>query len=361
MTGPTAPATWREKQWDATATRRPGIGLADLIAAAGYLDAHEATVQRVAHLLGLASLPPTPVPPPRTPSFPEQPPIGEGPILPIRATVAADEADVDVRPAGDDPRTARPARVRAVTSTAPAPPRPPRATVDTLFPAGSSPRLPPEPLFLPHHERAVLSALAAVSRPGREVDIAALVEQLSTRRAVDRIPRLPEATTRLGVQLILDQGAGMRPFARDLGLLAHSLRRIVGADAVDVLDASYRLDLVSRLDSGEDEMADTANDADAERAYQPPARGRPVLLATDLGISATLGPAPARQPPDVLRLAEAVRGAGCPFVVLIPYPPARWPAWAVGRLTLVHWDRPTVAGQALRAQRNAQAIVGALR
>jgi hypothetical protein len=361
MTAPTAPAAWGAKRWDTTATRRPGIGLGDLIAATGYLDAGEAIMQQVAVLLGLVSLPPTPVSPPRTPGSPEQPPIGTGPILPITAAVAADEADVDVRPAGDDPRTARPARLRAVTSAAPAPPRPPRATVDTLFPAGSSPRLPLEPLFLPHHERAVLSALAAVSRPGREVDIAALVEELGTRRAVDRIPRLLEATTRLGVQLILDQGAGMRPFARDLGLLARSLRRIVGADAVDVLDASYRLDLVSRLDTDEDQIAGTENGADVERAYQPPARGRPVLLATDLGISATLGPAPARQPADVMRLAEAVRGAGCPFVVLVPYPPARWPAWAVGRLTLVHWDRPTVAGQALRAQRRAQAIAGVLR
>lgn len=360
MTAPVAPVTWHMRQWDTTATRRPGIGLADLITATGNLDVGEATVKQVALLLGLISLPSTPVPPPETAGMPEQPPVGTGPILPIAAVVAAGEADVDVRPAGDDPRTPRPARLRAVTSAAPVPPRRPQISLDTLFPAGSSPKLAPEPLFLPHHERAVLSALAAVSRPGREVDVTTLIEQLGTRQAIDRIPRLPEATTRLGVQLILDQGAGMRPFARDLGLLVRSLRRIVGADAVDVLDASYRLDLVSRLDSDE-EMSGTENGVDMERPYQPPARGRPVLLVTDLGISPTLGPAPARQPTDVMRLAYAVRGAGCPFVILVPYPPARWPAWAVGQLTLVHWDRPTVAGQVLRAQRRAQAIAGGVR
>src|SRR5262249_8219289 len=157
------------------------------------------------------------------------------------------------------------------------------------------PSRPPEPLFQAHHERAVLSALAAVTRPGRGVDVAPPVEQFSTRQAGGRIPRLPQATTRPGVQLISDQGAGVRPLARDLALLVRSLRRTVGVDAVDVLDASDRLDVVSRIDRDEDESAGTVNAVDVEQAYQPPAPGRPVLLATDLGISATLGPSPARQ------------------------------------------------------------------
>src|SRR5262249_8194887 len=129
-------------------------------------------------------------------------------------------------------------RVVAEPAAPTAPPRPLRGTVEQLLPAPPPrpPRL-PEPLLSPVHQRAVLAALVAVPRPGREVDVAALVDPIARWPPVDGVPRLPETTARLGVQLIADQGPSMRPYLRDLRLLADALRQVAGTDAVEVLAA----------------------------------------------------------------------------------------------------------------------------
>jgi hypothetical protein len=201
-------------------------------------------------------------------------------------------------------------------------------------------------LFEPWHQRAVLSTLAAIALPGRDVDINTVVERVALREPVGVVPRLPEQTIRLGVQLLIDHGPSMSPFRRDLRLLADALRRVAGADAVEVLAFRGNLQEVVPL-SGED---------DEPRPYTPAVGPRPILAATDLGIAAT--GAVTLRPADWLALASRAKGLGSPLVVLVPYPSARWPAWASTHLALVHWDRPTNAGHARRAARRAAGLAG---
>jgi hypothetical protein len=247
-----------------------------------------------------------------------------------------------VRPAGADPR---PARKSVLTLTDPGdrtPPRPVRASVVELL-AAVAPVTRPEPLFDRTHQRAVLSALASTARPGTEVDIDALLARIVTREPIDRLPWRTAPTTRLGVRLVVDHGPGMTPFRRDLRLLATALRHVIGADAV----AEFAIygdpgDLVPM--SGDD-----------HEPFARPGMRRPILLASDLGIAGAAAP-----PRAWLRAAASATEAGCPLVVLVPYPQVRWPRWA-HRLTIVRWDRPTDAGQARRAARTASLRLGSRR
>src|SRR6266540_1490804 len=311
-------AGWRG---DPEARRRPPISVGDLLRATQVLDTDDAMVAAVAALLGLTPAAGAGRPVRRTATEPPRPPT---PTWHPREEVAGREGE-GVRPAGDDPRPARRPRLLAEPGPPAVPPRPLRGSVEQLLPA-----------------------LVAVPRPGREVDVDALVDRVASRQPIDAVPRLPEATTRLGVQLLADQGPSMRPYLRDLRLLADALRQVAGADAVEVLAADGDLDAVVPL----------TGEGTGERPYAPPAGARPVLLASDLGI----GTPPDASPPVTeerwLDLARLAREAGAPLVVLVPYPPTRWPAWTAGKLTLVHWDRPTDASQARRAARHAAARAG---
>jgi hypothetical protein len=340
---PPPPARWRP------AGRRAAVSLGDLLRVAGTLEADDATLARAAVLLGLAA---PPVPP-----LAVRPPVPDLSVPPVPAADRgpASRDDPAVRPAGtDDPRPVRRPRLVVEQPSPAAPPRALPASVEQLLPAppATAPP-PPEPLLSPAHQRAVLTALVAVPRPGREVDVAALVERLAGRQPVHAVPRLAEATTRLGVQLLVDHGPSMGPYLRDLRLLTAALRQVAGADGVRVLatdgDPATVLPLALTSDEEDEDWE--------ERPYEPPGGGRPVLVASDLGIAGAAAGSVAG-PAAWLRLADRAREAGSPLVVLVPYPPARWPAWAAGRLTLVRWDRPTDAGQARRAARRALALAG---
>ena len=303
---------------------RPPISLGDLVRAAGVLSPDAATLARIAALLGLAvpmaapagrhAIRRVPLPAPAQPAG--------GPRSPVPQAVPP-------LPVGEDPR---PARQPVVTVTPPVadPPRLLRGSVEDLLGTPAVVPVRPEPLLPPGCERAVLAALASVPRPGREVDVDRLVALLAARQPVSVVPRLPEATTRLGVRLLVDQGPSMRPYLRDLGLLAAALRHVVGAVEITPLDIGLGEGPLPRL-----------------------AAGTPVLAATDLGIGTPpLTPLP--EPARWLSLARAAREVGAPLVVLNPYPPGRWPGWAAG-LAVVRWDRPTDTGQAVRVARRAAA------
>jgi hypothetical protein len=330
---------------------RGPTSLADLVVVAGTLGADPDTLRRAAHLLGLAAAPAPAVSVPvvRTPRPAER--VGTAPSP--RAAAERDRGDGVVRPAGPDPRPAR--RPRLVTHPPAVVPRPAPVPVETLLPpvgpvppagssttgpGGSGPTAPagPEPLLRRSHQRAVLSALAAVARPGPEVDVDRLVRHAAVREPVVEVPRLSAPTTRLGIQLLLDDGPSMGPFRGDLWTLADAFRLVVGTSAVEelVCDGSPRT-VVDRL-TGE------------ERPYRP-AGPRPVVVAGDLGVGDP-GASRATHADDWLWLAETAHRAGSPLVVLTPYPPTRWPAWAAP-LTLIHWDRATDAATARRAARRA--------
>jgi hypothetical protein len=202
----------------------------------------------------------------------------------------------------------------------------------------------PEPLLRPARQRAVLAALVAAPRPGRELDLDRLLPSIASRRPVDRLPRRTELTTQLGVRLLLDHGPSMGPFLADLPPLVDAVRRVAGAEAVEVFATM----------SGPAAAIAVDGDETGGPVSPVPTGPRPLLLVSDLGIGPG-GPPPA----DWLELARAASAAGSPLVVLVPYPPARWPAWAVPRMALVHWDRPATATTAIRAARRAAQLAGA--
>src|SRR5439155_15008850 len=139
------------------------------------LEADAAVVARVAGLLGLraAAAPPVPV---VTPVTPQPPPITAPTVQGARPPL---EEPGRVLPAAGDPRPPRRPRLVAAPAPPPAPPRPLHGTVEDLLPAprAAAGRRPPEPLLSPAHQRAVLSALVAVPRPGPEVDVTELIDR----------------------------------------------------------------------------------------------------------------------------------------------------------------------------------------
>lgn len=296
--------------------------IADLIRVARELSADAETLRAAAAMLGLAATPIHPAlqQPPR--HEPRLPSVSPGPRTPL---VHKQDDEVVVRPAGDDPRLPRRPRLTPAEPATTGPPRPLRGQVADLLPPPDSRPEQPEPLFQPAHQRTVLSTLASVARPGRDIDIAALVELAARREPIGRVPRKLEPTTRLGVQLLVDHGPSMGPFRPDLRLLADALRRVAGQHAVSV--HAFRGSLAS---------------------YEP-APGRPILVATDLGIAPT---GVAVRPTEWLALASRAKEVGSALIVLVPYPPSRWPTWA-RHLTVVHWDRPTTARHAQQAARRA--------
>jgi hypothetical protein len=52
-----------------------------------------------------------------------------------------------------------------------------------------------------------------------------------------------------------------------------------------------------------------------------------------------------------------VKAAGCPLVVLVPYPPQRWPSGLSRAITLVQWDRSLDARRARSGMRHAQRLL----
>ncbi|HEV7651550.1 MAG TPA: hypothetical protein VGP26_25650 [Actinophytocola sp.] len=327
---------------------RPENSAADLLRVAGRLAAGSQTLRAAAVMLGLAEPQPAATPSPRPPAPPPatpRPPLARD--RHPRWTGQVEDTVAEVRPAGDDHRTVRPARLDPVESPSTEPPRPAIRSVRDLFPPpATEPSRPPVPLFEPAHQRAVLSTLVSVDRAGNELDFDTLVERIATRQPIGQPPRLPAPTTRLGVQLLLDRRPAMDPFRHDQRMLTAALRLVVGVDLVEVLAVRGGLDRAVPLSGIRRKPV----------PYRPGLGPRAILLASDLGIARQATGRDTTWQADWERLAERATEAGAPLVVLNPYPPARWPGWAVRAMTVMHWDRSADAGQARQAARRAAAF-----
>jgi hypothetical protein len=94
---------------------------------------------------------------------------------------------------------------------------------------------PAEPLFGGITRRAVLTALCATDTPEGDLDLEPIIELVSARRPITDLPRWPIPTLRQGVQLLLDLGQGMDPYANDRDSLANCLDDILPNDRITVL------------------------------------------------------------------------------------------------------------------------------
>jgi hypothetical protein len=193
------------------------------------------------------------------------------------------------------------------------------------------PVIPLDPLFPARTSRAILSGVLATPSRSGPLHLAKVVESLSRGEVIREVPRFSIPTLARGVQLLIDRGEAMQPFAADQATLLATLVSVVGRDRTEVL----------YFDSSPAWGAGTGP-KDEWPDYQPPAPGTPVVVLTDLGIARPPGAAGLAGVSDWRGFAKIVARAGCPMLALVPYPRERWPALSK-LITIVQWDRSTTA------------------
>jgi hypothetical protein len=318
--------TGRDPRWDRL--ERGDVWLADLVKAVDDLRPDADAGAAILRVLGFnvylrtarthartahhPDLPTTPTPPPPVvpaPVVPQPPdPRERDPIL--LATVMASEAE----------RTADPPSW--VHDPAVKPIEPTSAPVKHQ-------RLGHEPLFNPLEQRALLSATLATRAYEGEIDTPPIVQQRSQMRPIERLRRLPIATLRRGVQLLLDDSDGFAPYAADREEIARAIENIVGLSLVKT---------VRFVGSPERGVFPPRSEA---VPWQLPARGTVLACISDFGIGAAGITADRADSAEWVRVVRRAEAAGCPFVGFIPFGPRHWNPVFARTARLVHWDRGT--------------------
>lgn len=187
-----------------------------------------------------------------------------------------------------------------------------------------------EPLFVRSWSRELLAAAVARQVPGDRIDEQRLVRLVARARPVTEIPRRPRWSLSLGVQLLIDIGEGMEPFARDQSELADGMCHVVGNSRVTLLrfrDCPLR-------GAGDGPIW-------TWQRYTPPEPGRPVLVLTDLGIGGPPVHPERSRPGEWVALASWLRRRSSPLIAFVPYGQNRWPDRLRKVMTIVQWDRST--------------------
>ena len=197
--------------------------------------------------------------------------------------------------------------------------------------------LPLEPLFEPRWARAILGGALATPGQGGEIDVERIIDGIAHALPVTAIPRSAAPTLARGVQVLIDLGEAMQPFAADQAAVHAAIVRVVGRDKTGTVRFA-----------GCPVWNDGPGSAPERGAYRPPAPGTPILALTDLGIGRPAGGHDWASAHDWLAFAAVARRAGCPLVAFVPYPPARYPADVRGPITIVQWDRSTTVAAVRR-------------
>ena len=216
-----------------------------------------------------------------------------------------------------------------------------------LGPAAEGADHPPvPPLFAPLSQRGILSALVAVLVEEGEPDLQAIIAALVGSRGLRRLPRQFVATTRCGVQVLVDAGIGLDPYRED----QHQL-----VQALDDLLADDRFDVLSFV--GCPTRGVQSADSDDVRAWSPPPLGTPILVVSDLGLGGPPLHGDAGTVGEWRRFALRAREAGAAVVALLPYESRRWPEALTRVMTMVHWSERTTVGDVRRAVRDTRRAV----
>jgi hypothetical protein len=308
------------------------LSLADLARAFHALrPTDDAACMAIAQMLGFdwrpraASGPARPGPPTIEPRTVSPPPIGgRAEIAPAESTLPPAATETERQPGRVVPSQLEPLPAQSTTW---------RVGVDAL-PAGGPEEdepLPPfDPLFDPRTSRALMSTALSTDSGSGPLDLESTADLLATGKPVTQLPRLAWPTLSRGVQLLLDVSTAMMPFARDQEWLVQAMRRVVGLDGLRTL----RFIGCPTRGAGQGVVDDWL-------PYQPPAAGTPILVCSDLGIMRTWTTPEFAESSEWLDFAERVRRAECPLIVLVPYPPGRWPPALARMLLCVQWDRAT--------------------
>jgi len=301
------------------------IWISDLAAAMYTLGpANDGTFEAIADLLGLERAATPAAPPPPDPPPPTPPP----PTLPDRADAGgAPSAVGSGRPpfmVAELPALApRGGTQAAQLSNEP-------LTLQAPVP-GVQPK--PIPLLSPLAARFIVQELVASSRFGPDPDLERLVDGLARREIPRPLPLQEHRTLSFGVQVLVDEGEGMEPFADDQEGMVDLVRRLVGEAIVDVR-----------------RIHEVPDPADPVYPWEPPPPGVPVLALTDLGLAGRVERSAADLDAAWQIVAAALAVRGSRLIALLPYPPARWPASLRDCIDLVPWDRSTTTARARQAR-----------
>jgi len=200
------------------------------------------------------------------------------------------------------------------------------------------------PLLKPVWERNLISAAVATCAPTGPLDVPRLVDTTARGRPLRTIPRLPQPSLFRGVQVLVDLGEGMEPFARDQAHLLEELRRIVGTESTSV--AHFR----------NNPLRGTGVNPWTWGPYRPPHPGTPVLALTDLAIGGPVLDPDRSSEGEWLTFAARLAHASCPLVAFVPYPERRWPRRLKRQTALICWDRSTTVGAIFRRIRRGHEV-----
>ena len=186
------------------------------------------------------------------------------------------------------------------------------------------------PLFRTNWLRGIVAASLSTRAPDGPIDVPALVERMARGETIEELPRLPVPSLRRGVQILVDRGEGMQPFARDQRELVHALIRIVGKSLVKSL--AFQACPKRKAGSGP---------VWTWRPYEPPSPGTPVLLLSDLGMGRSFSPSSRAPLSEWVSFAGTLVRRRCPIIAFVPYPESRWPIRMAWQVAMVPWDRTT--------------------
>lgn len=312
--------TEEEPHRSSPATRQRGdVSIADVVTAAARLGATDpADLAAISQALDV-TIPIVPAAPPRVPTQVLSPPSQSGSFTtPSTQTALRDRARMTGPPVAA--RLYQEERTDAIPAWL--------GAVEALSLAGSgSFGVPHEPPIPAVQARSSIATLAATRRPGRRLDVATLIER-SARMQPPAAYFLLELRTSPFVQLLVDRGEGMEPYADDLDFLALEFVQVAGHDRVE------QRTFTGTPERGLDPDVFTGETAE----WQRPAAKSLVLILTDLGIGGPPASRDRAQADEWRAVAEAVASAQADLRVLTPFPASRLPAELATIMQVVSWD-----------------------
>jgi hypothetical protein len=189
------------------------------------------------------------------------------------------------------------------------------------------------PLFEPRWNRAILSTALGVQGPVGRVNVAQIVDEVARGRPLRKLPRFPGNLVAPFVEILLDVGDSMMPYAQDQRELVSAVQTVVGAGSVRTLKF-----MGSPLRGAGTDEDETWPD------YLFPAPGVHLLLLTDFGIGRPPVSHVQVSAQEWRRFADVLRRRKLGCTAFVPYPPARWPVKITRYFRTVEWDRGTTAG-----------------
>jgi hypothetical protein len=196
--------------------------------------------------------------------------------------------------------------------------------------------LPHEPLWEPAWTRELVAAALTTRATGHTIDESRAVNTIAHGRPLTDVPLIPRRTLSRGVQVLVDVGEAMVPYARDRTQLVRQIGLVAGHSRVTVL----RFSSTPLRGAG-------ASGRPTWRRYAPPEPGTPVLALTDLGIGGHPVDTGRASAAAWLQLAGWLERRASRLIALVPYPPARWPTALRRAITILRWDRPTTVAEVL--------------